>query len=451
MKNKKKLLVSIAAVVLAGVLLAGSATFSYLKDSTDTITNEFNTNKVTLEISEDSGREYEIIPGVPQEKNPMVTADVTVPSYIFVEIDDNTLAADGTTKLVEYAIESGWTDLGISTSSHKVYYRTVEGYYDRDEEKWYTDETKATELEVEFYILKDNQVTYDASLVNDDMLDGSDLKDDVYLSFKATAIQMEPFADALSAYYEDPNGAKLITDISEFPMVMDDYKKTLVLEDGINEIPAFMTKGDTELTLDLNGNEVFITTPAVGSTGTESQGMHLEEDCTVTIKNGTVRISPNHNGPVIQILVQNYCNLTLEDVTLDGRTNGEDNYVTVSINAGTVTLKGNTNIIGPTPSRYNYYYDVALDIMNWGDYPDSDSICIIDESMTGTIDGSVDIYNYPDTYSPTDHIGALFASGGTFIGSGLSASSTNTDGSSWIADGYTLRTNSDGSFTVVAE
>ncbi len=177
-KSRKNVLVSSLAVLTAAVMLLGGGTYAYLQGETEDVVNTFNTNEVLVELDETTGSEYEIVPGMSSEKDPTVTVNATVPAYVYVEVTD---ATDG---LVTYELADGWTALdGVEN----VYYREVE----------------ASDAEQTFAVLKDNTVSYDAALANSDMLneDGT-LKDGLTLTFKASAVQKEPFNDPLNAYYQ---------------------------------------------------------------------------------------------------------------------------------------------------------------------------------------------------------------------------------------------------------
>ena len=91
-----------------------------------------------------------------------------------------------------------------------------------------------------------------------------------------------------------------------------------------------------------------MTGPAVGSTGTANQAFHLEKGNTVVLTNGTVTSSADSG---VWMLVQNYCDLTLENVTLDGSNiPGSGNY-TLSNNCGNVVIGDGTHIIANDGSR----------------------------------------------------------------------------------------------------
>ena len=89
------------------------------------------------------------------------------------------------------------------------------------------------------------------------------------------------------------------------------------------------------LTLDLGDNTYTCTSPAVGSKGTETQGFHIEQGSALTVKNGTITSS----GDQVKMLFQNYVDLTLDGVTLDGSNlPGTGRYV-LSNNSGAVILQ----------------------------------------------------------------------------------------------------------------
>ena len=206
-------------------------------------------------------------------------------------------------------------------------------------------------------------------------------------------------------------------------------------------------KGNT-FTLDMNGKTVGVNY-GQGSTNTTTNGMQLLQGSTVTLKNGTYKAEhgedKDHN---IAILIQNYSNLTIDNCNLDMREandtagNSKGTSYVVSSNCGNVTIKGNTNIF----SRSGEY---ALDVIHWEGtgYETTGTHVVFDESMTGTVDGKIDVYCYRSgkVVKPVDDGGAtLVIKGGTFKNSGL----TLEQFKAFVPSGYTVTTNTDGSFTV---
>ena len=207
-------------------------------------------------------------------------------------------------------------------------------------------------------------------------------------------------------------------------------------------------KGNT-LTMDLNGKSVGVSY-GQGSTNTTTNGMQLLQGSTVTLKNGTYKA--NHGSDAahnIAILIQNYSNLTIENCTLDMREANDTNGNTaktsyaLSTNCGKVVIKGNTNIFARKDTEY------ALDVMHWENtgYEDEGTSVTFDETMTGTVNGKIDVYCYRNNrvVKPVDDGGAVLTiMGGTFVNSGL----TLEQFKAFVPTGYTVTTNADGSFTV---
>ena len=90
------------------------------------------------------------------------------------------------------------------------------------------------------------------------------------------------------------------------------------------------------------------------------------------------------------ILVQNYANLTIENMTLDFKKNrwGYQGY-TLSCNGGNTVITGNTNIISPIGSTSNKKL-YAINVYNEAPHYTSATITI-DDGMTGKITGNLEI------------------------------------------------------------
>ena len=98
------------------------------------------------------------------------------------------------------------------------------------------------------------------------------------------------------------------------------------------------------IVFNLNGKTYTVNKPTVGSSGTETNGFQLLKDSKVTFKNGALSSKTGADSlPNGGILIQNYCDLTLENVTLDTSANSNISYV-ISNNFGSLTAKGNTVI-----------------------------------------------------------------------------------------------------------
>ena len=133
---------------------------------------------------------------------------------------------------------------------------------------------------------------------------------------------------------------------------------------------------DRSITFDLAGHTYNIDGDTVGSTGTETNGFQLLRDSAVTFKNGKI----TSNKAII--LIQNYSNLTLEDMVLDGSNLAGTGPYTLSLNNGTVNITGNTSILAKEDS-------VAFDVYYWpSSYPKGVQVTV---NTTGTISGSIEL------------------------------------------------------------
>ena len=246
--------------------------------------------------------------------------------------------------------------------------------------------------------------------------------------------------DGLTYYYDS-----LVDAVAD----VKDGETILLLKDATGD--GIVVPEGSNFTIDFGGHTYRITS-MVGSTGTKTNGMQLLKDSNLTFKNGTIARSATGT----RILIQNYSNLTLEDMTLDGTTGNSAflcDYV-LSNNYGDITLKGNTNINAP---------NVAFDVCYWPNSTYSNGVSVtVDESMTGVIDGDVEISTYSATEADLSDLLKLNINGGTFEGEfnnitaevndptiAITAGSFTDDISAYVADGYTMVQNSDGANVVL--
>lgn len=202
--------------------------------------------------------------------------------------------------------------------------------------------------------------------------------------------------------------------VSDDAVAMIDGTPYLTLQDAVD---AVETSEKTTITLRRNANGDGVVVPngknivfdlntftydidgeTVGSSGTETNGFQLNRDSTITLKNGTISSSK------AKILIQNYSNLTLDRVKLDG-TNLIGNYA-LSNNFGDVKIIDST-IIAPANG-------VAFDVYYWpeGGYSDGVSVTVEGESV---INGNIE-YGGDDTATNVAAKAKLNITDGTFTG-----------------------------------
>ena len=152
------------------------------------------------------------------------------------------------------------------------------------------------------------------------------------------------------------------------------------------------------VTIDLAGNTYTLVTPAVGSNGYETQGFHVEKGYNLTLKNGTIDISKDASA--FKLLFQNYSNLTLDNMVLDG-TNLESGSYTLSNNNGTVVIN-DTTIKAPKNG-------VAFDVYGFQKY-DAVNVTVTGKSI---IDGKIE---FAGSQNDEKHDLSLTISDGTING-----------------------------------
>lgn len=152
-----------------------------------------------------------------------------------------------------------------------------------------------------------------------------------------------------------------------------------------NAVGGIKVPAGKNIDLNLNGFEIDVQ-QAVGSTGTEANGLQLLKGSTITIRNGVIKASTSS----VKIMIKNYANLTLDNVDIRGSVN----------NCGQLVVGGaNTRIAadsGWAVCTGNYAKgDVITTVINDGNIT---SVAIetplwetggatVNESVTSTING----------------------------------------------------------------
>lgn len=172
--------------LLALVLVFGCAvggTFAWLTAKTDAVVNTFTYGDINIGLTETTGNNYKIVPGVNIEKNPKVT--VTAGSeacWLFVKVEEENwptfTGTDGKAKIA-YEIESGWTALDNVSG---VYYREV----------------GAAAADTSFEVIKGNLITVSENLTKTEVNDVVTVQPK--LTFTAYAVQKDGVASAAAAW-----------------------------------------------------------------------------------------------------------------------------------------------------------------------------------------------------------------------------------------------------------
>ena len=160
---------------------------------------------------------------------------------------------------------------------------------------------------------------------------------------------------------------------------------TITLGQDIKEGLGAVFKENT-VTVDFGGHTYTGYSDSVGSTGTKTQLFQLlKESPAVTLKNGILNIAtPTAESGKFKMVLQNYCDLTLDNMVVDGTNLLGDGTYTMSNNHGDITINNSTIIAKKD--------EVAFDVYYWpkGGYGDGVSVTVNNSTINGKIEVTVD-------------------------------------------------------------
>lgn len=247
------------------------------------------------------------------------------------------------------------------------------------------------------------------------------------------AIGYATFADAIAAA-KDGETVKLLADVNG---------------DGIAIAPNTFKTG---LTVDFGGHTYTVGGLLVGSSGTASNGFQLNAGNKITFKNGAIVGATATAGAGTDwkgapaILIQNYCDLTLEQMTVKG---GDETCYTLSNNNGEIVIDGSTIVAG----KGTKYGPFAFDVCRYANYPSvhvtvkGASVIEGNVEISGTIGDNqsrqLDIEEgmFKGAFMVADQPANIAISGGTFA--------TAID-EAYCAAGFIPTANDDGTYGVKA-
>lgn len=198
-------------------------------------------------------------------------------------------------------------------------------------------------------------------------------REEMMVAEVTTAEGVEQYTSLAEAVEEAANNSviKLLKDTEGDGIVIDTSKKNL--------------------TIDFNTHSYTVSGSTVGSSGTETNAFQFLTGGSLTLKNGSIIFA---NQKTLLIGLQNYCNLTLENMVIDASQASAPCQYAISNNCGTVQFIGNTSIKA-------YKNQTAFDSCKFGSY----EIPTVKIHTTGTITGDIELSG-----------GKLEISAGTFEG-----------------------------------
>lgn len=160
---------------------------------------------------------------------------------------------------------------------------------------------------------------------------------------------------------------------------------TIYILKDVPDAAGITVASDKKFTVDFGGHAYILKDPGAGSLGTETNGFQLLKNSDITFKNGTIRIAEGTTS--IKRIIQNYANLTLEDMHFYAENQADGQNYPLSFNNGSITFKGDTEIITPNDNN------IAFDVCKFSNYPNV--TVTFDESYIGTINGRI-VYDSPN-------------------------------------------------------
>ena len=187
--------------------------------------------------------------------------------------------------------------------------------------------------------------------------------------------------------------------------VTDDTQTKIELLDNVTDGDGIVVKSGKNIEFDFGGHTYTVTKNLAGSKGTESQCFQLLKDSTIKIHNGTIKANNNK----VAMIIQNYSNLTLENVVLDGEsiTRNDVTVYTLSNNNGEIAIKSGALIKKASASGA-----FAMDVC-WAAAYENGARVTINEGAT--IDGPLELGLWDET-TYADGKSVLTVNGGTFNG-----------------------------------
>ena len=184
--------------------------------------------------------------------------------------------------------------------------------------------------------------------------------------------------------------AKYITLADAIAAVKDG--ETITMLGNVDKAAGISVPEGKNFTVDFSGFNYAMECPGAGSAATKTAGFQLLKNSTIVFKNGTLKCTDANKDKTwssgdaskgIAIMIQNYADLTLEDITIDAANIAHNNAsvrYALSNNCGNVEYKGTTTI--QTTGN-----DYAFDVCKYMDY----SAPTVTWNSTGTVNGGIEL------------------------------------------------------------
>ena len=183
--NSKAFAAVLALVLVLGCALGG--TVAWLVAESGPVINTFTYGDINIALTETTGGDYKIIPGVNIAKDPKVTVEADSEAcWLFVKVDEDGTFVAGK---VTYSVANGWTKGDGTKIPTNVYYREVSAAEAKDG--------------ASYYVLAGDTDHSNGVVKVSDKLTKENIKDITTkptLTFTAYAVQKDGIADAATAW-----------------------------------------------------------------------------------------------------------------------------------------------------------------------------------------------------------------------------------------------------------
>ena len=187
---------------------------------------------------------------------------------------------------------------------------------------------------------------------------------------------------------------------------------TLKLLKDVPDATGVAVKSGSDFTLDFDGHTYTLAGAGAGSSGTETNGFQFLQNSTIVMKNGIVKLTDDASQKNIKRIIQNYANLTLEDMIFETSNLNQYEDYALSFNNGDIHFKGKTSIITSSPDV------IAFDICKFSSYPGA--TVTFEDNYTGSINGTI---MYDSTDANTHKL--IVKGNGTFAGISTSSNASS--------------------------
>lgn len=335
-----------------------------------------------------TGCEFENVDWDAMQITPATGAEVVIKNNIFKVFESETVKEQLRHVHVEMAYGGGvdyeGTDIVLTVTDNQFIAETKEASLG----VWWVGKDSTLDLTGNYYADPDS-----ASITLSDKSFNRENRVDLIYPARSTADVDEDNLTATVMLIKDAFNSATYSTLAEAIAAAEDGQTIKLLADcsgnGIQiKGNTFTTKG---LIVDFGGYTYTVGGVLVGSAGTGTNAFQLLKGNKITFQNGTIKgVTENtkpaedtpdwHGAPAI--VIQNYCDLTLKNMTVSG---GDETVYTMSNNNGDVVIEDTTINVGK--AKGYGYGPFAFDVCRYDTYP-SVSVTVRGNSV---INGNVEI------------------------------------------------------------